>query len=173
MIVDQPQSHFIFVFHSQIYEGYNYVTYKGKPLTNKEYLEYWGKLILFGSRRKHDEMAKKLEPCVESGVIACIKYDREPLENLGMDECVMCVYCDERDSDDVWQILTNEGGKHRAWVYDRETINKWLPGGEFLENWIKSEKLSHDEAEKTRAESRQKFSVILDHPDKPFAGWPQ
>ena len=173
MIVDQPQSHYIFVYHSHIYEGYNYVAYKGKPLTNKEYLEHWGKWLVSGSRRKHDELAKKLDPYVEAGVIACVKYNREPLINLGKNECKMCVYCDKRSSEDVRKILAEEGERDKEWRYDRETINKWLPGGELLEKWIKSEKLSHVKAEKIREESRKKFSAILDHPDEIFAGWPQ
>jgi len=173
MIVDQAQSHFIFVFHSRIYEGYKYVAYEGKPLTNKDYLEHWGKWLVYGQRSKLDRLAKKLDAYVETGSIACIKYDKKPLTNLGMDECVMCVYCDERCRDDVRQLLAGEGEKPGAWMYDRKTIEMWLPGGKFLEGWIQSEKLSHTEAEKVRDESYKKFSAILDHPDKPFAGWPQ
>jgi len=39
MIVDKQQSHFIFIHHRESVYGYrNSITYKGKPLTNKEYL---------------------------------------------------------------------------------------------------------------------------------------
>ncbi len=173
MIVDQPQSHFIFVYHPLVYKRYKYIAYKGKPLTNKEYLDYWGKWIVLGSRPELDTLAERLNPEVESAIIPCVKYDRKPLENLGMEECIMCVFCDDRDSDDVWKILSREGVKLKAWICDRETVDMWLPGGRLLENWIQSEKLSHEEAEKTRDESRAKFSIILDHPDELFAGWPQ
>ncbi len=173
MIIDQPQSHFIFGYHSRIKQGYKYIAYKGKPLTNKEYLDYWGKWLVLGSKEMHDKLARRLDPYVEEGLISCFKYDRRPLKHLGMEECIMCVYCDERNSDSVWNILERQGIKLKAWVNDRDTIEMWLPGGRLLENWIKSENLSEKEAEKVRTDSRKRFSLILDHPDEPFAGWPQ
>jgi hypothetical protein len=174
MLLDRPQSYYIFAYHSLIPEGYDYVTYQEKHLTNKEYLEHWGKWLVDGLRRALDELARKLDTHVEAGDIACIKYERKPRTDLGKDLCTMCVYCDERCRDDVLQIiLANGGWKPRTWRYDRETINKWLPGGKLLEHWIQSEKLSDAEAAKVRGDSHKKFSVILDHPDNPFAGWPQ
>ena len=173
MIVDQPGSHFIFGYHPEIYEGYKYIAYKGRPLTNKEYLDYWGKWLVFGSRQRHDELAIKLDPYVESGLIACFKYDRKALTNLGMEECVMCVFCDKRNRDEVWGILADQQVKLKAWIYDRETVSMWLPGGTLLENWISSEKLCDKKAERVRQDSRQRFSEILDYPDRPFAGWQQ
>ena len=173
MIVDQPRSYYVFVYNSHIYEGYNYVVYRGKHLTNKEYLEHWGKWLVDGSRRKFDELAGRLDSYVEAGDIACIKYERKPRTDLGKVQCTMCIYCDERCRDNVLQIIAGKGEKPRAWRYDRETIDKWLPGGELLEKWIQLEKLSHVEANQIREESRKKFSVILNNPDKHFAGWPQ
>lgn len=175
MIVDQPRSYYVFVYNSRIYEGYDYIVYQGKHLTNKEYLEHWGKWLVDGSRHKFDELAGRLDSYVEAGNIACIKYERKPRTYLGKAQCTMCVYCDERCRGDVLRIIlaTNGGEKPRAWRYDRETINKWLPGGELLEHWIQSERLNDAEAAKVREDSHKKFSVILDHPDNPFAGWPQ
>ena len=173
MIIDQPQSHFIFGYHPKVYEGRSYVTYKGMLLTNKEYLEYWGKWLVFGSRGMLDALAEKIDFHVESGIIACFKYDRKPLKNLGMEDCIMCVFCHKKNRDAVWEILAGESVKLKAWIYDRETIDMWLPGGKLLENWIRSENLSENKAERIRAESRMKFAAILDYPDRLFAGWPQ
>jgi hypothetical protein len=173
MIVDQPRAHFIFGYHPDVYKGYQYVAYQGKTLTNKEYLEHWGKWIVLGPKSKHDNLAKKLDTYVESGLIACFKYDRQPLTHLGLHECIMSVFCDDRNRDRVWTILAEQGERLKAWIHDRETVNMWLPGGRLLENWIRSENMDEFEAEGVRADSRNKFSRILDHPDKPFAGWPQ
>ena len=173
MIINQPQAHFIFGYHPQIYDGHSYIAYKKKPLTNKEYLDYWGKWILFGSRARHDETGKALDPYVDSSVIPCFKYDKKPLINLGMEECIMSVYCDVRDREHVWEILANNGGRLKAWIFDRETIQMWLPRGRLLEQWIKSENLNDAEAAEVRLDSDQRFSIIFDFPDRLFAGWPQ
>ena len=173
MIVDQPQSHFIFGYHPEIYKGYQYVAYQGKALTNREYLEHWGKWLIPGDRNKLDALAIKLDPYVESSLIACFKYDRRPLTNLRLQECFMCVFCDDRNRDEIWKLLAMQGERLKAWIHDRETVNMWLPGGRLLENWIRSEKLDDIKAEEVRNDSRDRFSQILDYPDRPFAGWPQ
>ena len=170
MIIDQPSSHFIFGYHSRIYQGYKYIAYKGKPLTNQEYLDYWGKWIVLGSKEVHDKLAEKLDPYLEEGLIACFKYDRKPLKHLGLEECIMYVYCDKRNSAKVWNILKKYGIKLQAWGPERDTVSMWMPGGRLLEDWIKSENLSEKEAEKVRKDSHKKFSIILDHPHEPFAG---
>ena len=53
MIVDRPGSHFIFIVpRNHVYNDYNYIRYDGKPLTNKEYLQYWGKWVFIGDPKK-------------------------------------------------------------------------------------------------------------------------
>jgi hypothetical protein len=174
MIVDQPQSHFIFIHHKESVYGYrNSITYKGKPLTNKEYLAYWGKWVIMGRREEFDELAKKLDPCVENGAISCVKYDRVKLEHLGFKEHVMCVYCDKREREEVWQILYGLGARLKAWFYDKETIEMWSPGGRLLENWIAAQSLTPHEAEAVRDDSRKRFSVLYENEDEIFTGWEQ
>ncbi|RJQ27217.1 MAG: hypothetical protein C4589_08745 [Peptococcaceae bacterium] len=174
MIVDQPQSHFIFIYHTNsVYGSRKYIAYKGKPLTNKEYLEHWGKWVFLGERRELDEMAEKLNYHVEKGTIPCIKYDRVPLTHLGLNECVMCVYCDEREREEVWQVLNSYGVELKAWFYEKETIQMWSPGGRLLESWIASQNLSVEEAEAVREDSRQRFQAIYDNEDEIFTGWEQ
>jgi len=103
MILDEPDSHFIFVFHSKIFEGKKYTVYEGRELTNGEVLKYWGKWIFFGDKSQLDEWARKLDPYVENETIPCIKYDRIPPANLGLTELVMMVYCDKRKSEEIWK----------------------------------------------------------------------
>jgi len=174
MIIDKPQSHFIFIYHRDSVYGYrNSITYKGKPLTNKEYLEHWGKWVIMGSREEFDELAKKLDPHVEDGAIPCVKYDREKLDHLGFKEHVMCVYCDKREREEVWQILHGLGVRLKAWFYDRETVEMWSPGGILLENWIAAQGLPPEEAGAVRDDSRRRFSVLFENEEGIFKGWEQ
>ncbi len=162
MIVDRRESHFIFLFNSDcLFRGYNYINYRGTPLTKKEYLEHWGKYVFFGTAEYLHEMARKLDRFVERKEIPHIKYDRRPLEELGLSECVMCVYCDDRQKQDIWRILNGLGIKIKAWAYDRETMARWSPGGFNLERWISAQGLGGEEAERVREEARLKFEKMF------------
>jgi len=173
MIVDRPESHFIFVFHPEIFEGKKYTVYEGQELTNGEVLEYWGKWIVLGERPLLDELARKLDRYVEEEVIPCIKYDRNPSVNLGLAEAVMMVYCDKRKSEEVWQILRQHGIRIKAWVSERETMEMWKPGGVLLERWITSMNLDEEEAKAVRADAGATLGYIFDNPDEIFSPWPQ
>ena len=171
MIVDREGSHFIFVFHSDhVYRHYNYINYKGNDLTNKEYLQYWGKWIVFGSREELDGLARKLDPFVEDKTIPAIKYDREQIPELKLDECVMCVFCDARQRDEVWEVLASAGVEDKAWVFEKETMERWLPGGHLLETWIKSKGLSQEQAEQVRKDSKEKFEKMFENEHAIFRG---
>lgn len=171
MIVDRPGSHFIFVVHwDHIYRHYNYINYKGKELTNNEYLEYWGKWIVFGTRECLDELAGKLDPFIESKTIPAAKYDRAVIPEFELHTCVMCVYCDVRQRDEVWEVLSSLGVEDRAWVSERETMERWLPGGYLLEKWIKGKGLSPEQAEKVRESSREKFRKMFENEHALFRG---
>lgn len=173
MIIDRPDSHFIFVFHPKVMLGKKYTLYEGKELTNGEVLQYWGKWIVLGEKSWLDELAQKLDPYVEDEVIPCIKYDRKPPENLGLTEAVMMVYCDKRKGEDIWQILQQHGVKIKAWVSERETMEMWLPGGPLLEQWITSMNLSEEEARMNREDAAARLGYIFNHPDEIFSAWEQ
>ncbi|PJC75472.1 MAG: hypothetical protein CO012_03200 [Syntrophobacterales bacterium CG_4_8_14_3_um_filter_49_14] len=173
MIVDKPESHFIFVFHPKIFEGKKYTVYEGRELTNGDVLQYWGKWIFLGERPQLDELARKLDRYVEEEAIPCIKYDRNPSANLGLAEAVMMVYCDRRKSEEVWQILRQHGIRIKAWVSERETMEMWKPGGVLLERWITSMNLDPEEARATREDAGTRLGYIFDHPDEIFSPWPQ
>ena len=178
MIIDRPESWYIFIFNTEyVNNSHNpgaYIKYKGKRLTNKEYLEHWGKWVFLRDKDVIYEMAGKLDQYVEDGTIPCIKYDRAPQEWFNLEQCVMCVYCDDRQRDDVWEILTGFGVREKAWTYEKEVIEKWLPGGLNLEKWIKTHNIPETEAEKIREDSREKFKrKIFSKPDELCSGWEQ
>jgi len=173
MIIDRPDSHFIFVFHPLVMIGRKYTLYEGKELTNGEILQYWGKWIVLGDKTWLDELAKKLDPYVEDEIIPCIKYDRKPPENLGLKEAVMMVYCDKRKGDEIWEILHQHGVNIKAWVSERETMEMWLPGGPLLEQWITSMNLSEEEARINREDAKARLGYIFEHPDEIFLPWEQ
>ncbi|HCJ79522.1 MAG TPA: hypothetical protein DHV84_06015, partial [Desulfotomaculum sp.] len=166
-------SHFIFLFHPDAFYGHHYIAYQEKPLTNKEYLAHWGKWVVFGMRPEFDVLAQKLDPYVDKGIIPCAKYDRVPLKHLGLEECVLCVYCDDRQRDKVWNILAESGVNLKAWFYERETLEMWSPGGRLLENWIASQNLSEEEAENVREDARQRVKAIYEEEEAIFTGWEQ
>lgn len=120
MIVDKSEDKWIWVLPSE----------HRKPRGDiVEYLRYHGKWLIFSKdRTRLDELARKLDPYVESGEISSVKYSREPNPMFGT-SLVMCVYCDDRDMKKVWRILSSLGIKQRIWKYDRQTFKDWLPGG--------------------------------------------
>ncbi|BBO86574.1 hypothetical protein [Desulfosarcina ovata] len=171
MIVDRPGSHFIFVVSSEhVHRGYNYVRYAGKPLTNGEYLQYWGKWVFFGNTETLADFARQMDPFVEKKVIPAAKYDREIIEAFELGECVMCVYCDFRQRDDVWGVLESIGVADKMWVFEKETMERWMPGGHLLEKWIEGKSLSGEAADKVRADARQTFETMFADEDAEFKG---
>lgn len=173
MIIDDQESYFIFIYHPKIFSGKTYTVYQGKELTNSEVLQYWGKWIILGKREMLDDLAQKLNPYVEEEKIPCIKYDRDPPANLGLGECVMMVYCDKRQSEDVWQILKEHGIKLKAWVSERETMEMWMPGGPLLEMWIESMNFDEATIEAIREDAGMRLNTIIENPDDIFFPWPQ
>jgi hypothetical protein len=173
MIVDDPGSHFIFVYHPKVYEGKKYTVRQGRELTNGEVLKFWGKWLVFGLRSRLDELARALDPYVEAEEIPVIKYDRVPSRNLGIGECVFMVYCDFRDRDEVWKILAEHGVKLKAWVTERETMELWQPGGALLERWLESQNLNKVTKFLIREDAGERLRYIYEHPDEIFSPWQQ
>ena len=158
MIVDRAYHNWIYVIPS---DWYFPIAYKGKVLTREEYLEHWGKWIISGDREKLDELAAKLDPHVENREIQSIKYDRSPQEMFGLEECAMLVFCDDRERDAVWTLLSSLGVTLKAWVYERETIEMWMPGGLLIEKWIEAHGLEGKEAEEVREETKERYEKWL------------
>lgn len=171
MIVDRPISHFIFVLpFDHVHGRYNYIAFNGRPLTNKQYLESWGKWLVFGGRPYLDELAQKLDPHVEAREIAGVKYDRRRIEEFQLDCCVMCVYCHFEVRDRVWGILASHGVRDKAWMFERETLEKWLPGGVNLEKWITGRNLDAVQAELVRKDAERTFQDLFGNEDAIFTG---
>jgi hypothetical protein len=173
MIIDHPDSHFIFVYHPFVLMGKRYTVFQGRELTNAEILQYWGKWIVLGNRPFLDELAEKLDPYVEDKKIPCIKYDRSPSKNLGVTECVFMVYCDRRQRDEVWDILRKFGVKLKAWVTEKETMALWMPGKPLLERWMASKRFDESTRERIRKDAEDRLSRVFEHPDEVFTGWEQ
>ena len=173
MIIDDPRSKFVFIYHPLVLMGRSYTVYQGKEMTNGDVLEYWGKWLVLGERPWLDELAEKLDPYVERKEIPVIKYDRLPPVNLGLEECVMMVYCDRRNRDEVWKILTQFGIKMKAWVTEKETMEMWLPGGMLLERWLASEGFDEATREAVREDAGKRIAHVLDHPEETYKTWEQ
>lgn len=171
MVVDRPEAHFIFISPwEHVYRGYNYINYQGEPLTNSQYLEFWGKWILFGTRQELDEFARKLDPHVESQAVPAAKYDRKQIEEFGLSRCVMCVYCHAKNRDSVWEILVGLGATSKAWVYEHETVKKWQAGGLYMETWIKARGMTQEQGNQARAQAENLLRNLYDNPDEIFTG---
>ena len=173
MIIDDPDSKFIFIYHPFVLMGRKYTVYQGHELTNGEIIKYWGKWIVMGEKSWLDELAQKLDPYVEDKKIPCIKYDRQPPANLGVNECVFMVYCDLRERDTVWEILKSHGVKLKAWVTEKETMEMWMPGKPLLERWMDSRNFDDANKELIRKDAQTRISHIFENPDEIFNGWEQ
>ena len=173
MIIDNPNSHFIFVVHPRILNGGKYTIYQGREMKNNEVMQYWGKWLILGEPEYLKTLAGKFDPLVEIEKIPCIKYDRQPSANLGIKECVMMVYCDRRDRDRIWKILENHGIKLKAWVTEKETMEMWLPGGQLMERWLAATDFDEETKNKNREDAGMRLNYIFEHPDEIFSPWTQ
>lgn len=171
MIIDRAGSHFVFVLpRDHIDVGYQYINYRGKPLTNREYLESWGKWLVFGEAEGLWKLARALDPFVEERIVPGVKFDREYVAEFGLDRCVMCVYCHEKDREDVWEVLSQLGVQDRSWIFERETVERWMPGGVNLEAWIRAKGLDAQEADSVRSGAERMFAAMFRMKDAIFSG---
>lgn len=171
MIVDRPGSHFVFVVPAaHVHERYNYINHNGQPLTNRQYLDCWGKWLVFGQREELDLLAAQLDPHVEARRVPAAKLDRKRIDEFGLDRCVMCIYCHVEAREAVWEILAGLGVRDKAWMFERETMEKWLPGGVNLEKWIAGQKLDAKKAEDLRTAAATRFKQWFFDEDAIFTG---
>ena len=150
-----------------------YLSYRGKydfPKTKEECLEHWGKWVIFGQREYLDELALQLDPYVEDRYIWDIKYLCQAPTWMGYDLPAMVVFCDDREKEEIWQVLSSLGVTDKQWVYERETMASCQPGGEFLERMIAHRKLGPEESKKVTERfqkySEEYFSHIFGEGDK-------
>ena len=123
MIVDDTNEYWVWLMRSNSLQGVYYC-----PDNGKEYIEHWGKWLVFDSAIAIRSLAEKLDEYVDQGEIDSAKFNREP-SNIGRGDCVMCVYCDDRDKDRIWKILHSLGVLKRIWKYDQQTLVDWGPKG--------------------------------------------
>ena len=173
VIWDHPDSKEIYVIHPTAMWGTRYIRYKGKKLTNGEVVKYWGKWVVLGERKWLDQLAEKLDPYVEDEKISSIKYTKEPPKDVDIDECVMFVYCDKRERDEVWSILKEHGVKLKAWITEKETMEMWMPGGKLYERWIRSNNFNEKEIEAIKLDIQTTLGNIFNKPDEIYRPWGQ
>ena len=123
MIVNDSNEYWVWLIRSSSLRGIYYC-----PKNEREYIEHWGKWLVFDSAAAIRSVAEELDLHVDRGEIDSAKFNREP-SDIGRGDGVMCVYCDDRDRERVWNILRLLGLSKRIWKYDRQTHDDWGPGG--------------------------------------------
>jgi len=133
LIIDDPKEYWVWVRPSKDRKAHASIK------AGEEYLEHYGKWLIFSRDRSYlEELGKKLDPYIENGKISCAKYNREPAP-FARGALVMCVYCDDRERENVWEILSSLGVTRRIWKYDRQTLEDWRPGGRLYEKTKETE----------------------------------
>lgn len=161
MILDDQGRYWIYVVPSD--PLIPTITYKGQRPTKEEYLEHWGKWVIFDDKQGLDDLANDLDIAVERRWIPQIKYTRSAAPELGLSKPVMAVYCDERERGEVLQFLLVAGAMPYGWEYEREMVEGWKPGGNFMERLIAAEGLSGEEAENYRREVSQQLETWIEY----------
>ncbi len=85
----------------------------------------------------------------------------------------MCVFCDDRQRDEIKQILSDLGAAPWGWIHERDVIKGWSPGGLFLEHWISAHGYEGEEAEEIREDSRRAMEQVYGDEDALCYGWKQ
>ena len=161
MIQDDADHYWIYVVPSDPFA--RTLTYKGKVVTKEEYLEHWGKWVIMDDKEQLDELAQDLDIAVEFGWIPQIKYSRRPPSELGIDKCVMVVFCDDRERGEILQFLQAAGVMPQGWEYAREMVKGWQAGGRFLESLIAAKGLTSEEAERFRKEIPKQLEAWMEY----------
>ncbi len=133
MIVDKPSEYWVWLTKRGSLPSAYYC-----PKNEKEYLEHWGKWLVFDSSTEIRGLAEKIDQHVDSGEIDSAKFNREP-SDIGRGDCVMCIYCDDRDKERVWAILRSLGVSKRIWKYDQQTHEDWKPSGSLYAKRLRKE----------------------------------
>ena len=94
-----------------------------------EYWQHFGKWLIFSQNRAYlKELVRKIDRYVNEGKINSAKYNREPAP-FAKSSFVMCVYCADREGEEVWKILSRFVVSKRIRKYERQTTEDWLQGG--------------------------------------------
>jgi len=161
MIINKKNNFWIYIVPSNPFA--RTISYMGKKPTKEEYLKHWGKWVIMDSKEYLDQMAEDLDVAVELGWIPQIKYTQYPSPQLGLNKCVMCVFCDDRLRGEVLQLLSVAEIMPDGWEYERDMIKEWKPGGKFLEKFIKSKNLSGQEAATYRDEIPKQMDNYIEY----------
>ncbi len=86
----------------------------------KGWTEYGGKWLVYGSLDKIEDLARNIEPYVESGEIVSAKY-----WNASDKRSAMCVYSLDIENGRTHAVLELLGFKPAAWEYDYARRKNW------------------------------------------------
>lgn len=139
MIVDDPNEFWVFLFPTRPDKKGHYIApiaFRGREHTTHEYLLHWGKWVIRDEHEGIMELASKLDPYVERRDIHVCKFTRTPFNPEERRTAVMCVYCDDRERDRIAAIVKKLGWDTSHWLYERDLVKKWLPGGEQHERML-------------------------------------
>jgi hypothetical protein len=128
MIVDKPEEYWVWLEGSIRLPNVYYC-----PDDEEEYLKHWGKWLVFAHSEAIRRLAEEIDKYIDSGEIDSAKFSRKPIK--GKVDCVMCVYCDDRDKERVRFILHSFGVSRQIWKYDEQTYKDWEPGGRLYRQW--------------------------------------
>lgn len=160
MILDNPDRFWVYILPST---PRCLPSYGGKALTREEFLRYWGKWVIFDDKERFDQTARDLDLAVEMRIIYMVKYTRESTPVFGFNKPLMCVFCDEREREEVKETLFLTGLKPKNWMYERDMFQKWGPGGEFFERWLASQDFGEQEKKILRQDIRRQQEAWLEY----------
>lgn len=86
-----------------------------------DYVLHWGKFVVLGDQSDIEELAQEVNWFVESGRVPRAKYGPIPDGKYAL-----LLYCDDRDKDDVEEVLAELGVEKYFWKYERETLREKL-----------------------------------------------
>lgn len=104
-------------------------------------LEHNVKWVITGDKHYIQDLAFRIDAFVEEGNIDAAKFTKkdpatDPLPHVK--DYAMCVYSDDRIRDRTAAVLHSLGITELRWVYDRESIEDWSPGGKLADEAAKA-----------------------------------
>ena len=95
-----------------------------------------GKWLIFDKLENLDYLFHKLNPFIENGKLSHIKFTHRALDDPFKDKTpVMCIYADDNNKEEVWNILSKLGVNKKIWKYDAQTYKDWKNGGRLDKEW--------------------------------------
>jgi hypothetical protein len=93
------------------------------------WVEHGGKWIIFDKKKKILDLAKRLEPFIDSGEVVSAKY-------WNKDPSAICVYCLDSEKEEKLEVLEKLGaGRSMVWEYDYAWDKNIRSPMDFMYSW--------------------------------------